>query len=67
MTHRTKFAKQLKAGGDEKEQIVIIYAFNSTGKTRLPKNYKDITKARRRCATQVFTYNARSEDIFRLG
>jgi len=47
----TEIAQQLK---DVDEYIVIIYAFNSTGKTRLSVAYKDITKAENGGIMQVF-------------
>ena len=34
-------AKEIKGA---KENIFLIYAFNGTGKTRLSKEYKDLTK-----------------------
>ena len=45
-----------------KEKIVLIYAFNATGKTRLSVAYKDETKDKEQ-HTGVY-YNAFSEDIF---
>ena len=46
------------------ENIFLIYAFNGTGKTRLSKEYKDITKDSLGNHTGVY-YNAFSEDLFR--
>ncbi|PIK14394.1 AAA family ATPase [Halobacteriovorax sp. JY17] len=45
-----------------KEKIVLIYAFNTTGKTRLSIAYKNATKSESR-HTGVY-YNAFSEDLF---
>lgn len=45
------------------ENIILIYAFNGTGKTRLSKEYKDITKNPDQSHTGVY-YNAYSEDLF---
>ncbi|MGV3664687.1 MAG: AAA family ATPase [Leptospira bouyouniensis] len=45
------------------ENIILIYAFNSTGKTRLSIAYKDETKRDDRTNTGVY-YNAFSEDLF---
>jgi hypothetical protein len=59
MTH-SEIAKELVAA---KEQIVLIYAFNATGKTRLSIAYKDFTKSRDGAHAGVY-YNAYSEDIF---
>lgn len=46
-----------------KEQIVLIYAFNATGKTRLSVAYKDATKRSDGNHAGVY-YNAFSEDLF---
>lgn len=54
-------AKEIK---DAKENIFLIYAFNGTGKTRLSKEYKDLTKDAKGNHTGVY-YNAFSEDLFR--
>lgn len=48
---------------DSKEKINLIYAFNSTGKTRLAVAYKDATKAEDGIHSGVY-YNAFSEDLF---
>ena len=55
----TEIAQQLK---DDKKNIILIYAFNATGKTRLSVEYKNITKTDGE-HTGVY-YNAFSEDIF---
>lgn len=54
-------AKQLK---DNNENIILIYAFNSTGKTRLSVAYKDLTKAANEGNHTGVYYNAFSEDLF---
>lgn len=59
MNHE-RIAKEL-AG--VKEQIVLIYAFNATGKTRLSVAYKDATKGQDGKHAGVY-YNAYSEDLF---
>ena len=46
-----------------KEKIVLVYAFNATGKTRLSVAYKDATKNKAGAHTGVY-YNAYSEDLF---
>lgn len=46
-----------------KERIVLIYAFNATGKTRLSVAYKDATKGSDGNHAGVY-YNAYSEDLF---
>ena len=49
---------------DLKENIVLIYAFNGVGKTRLSVAYKDITKAKNGGTHSGVYYNAYSEDLF---
>jgi wobble nucleotide-excising tRNase len=46
------------------KKIVLIYAFNGTGKTRLSVAYKDITKAKNGGNHSGVYYNAYSEDLF---
>ena len=46
-----------------KEQVVLIYAFNATGKTRLSVAFKDATKDNEGSHVGVY-YNAYSEDLF---
>jgi hypothetical protein len=48
---------------DAKEKIILLYAFNATGKTRLSVAYKDSTKDGEGAHTGVY-YNAYSEDLF---
>lgn len=48
---------------DTNENIVLIYAFNAVGKTRLSIAYKDLTKHEDGSHTGVY-FNAYSEDIF---
>lgn len=59
MSHEL-IAKEL-AGVEE--PIVLIYAFNATGKTRLSVAYKDATKGPDGVHAGVY-YNAYSEDLF---
>lgn len=47
-----------------KENIVLIYAFNGTGKTRLSVEYKDFTKQKNKDKHAGVYYNAYSEDLF---
>ena len=61
MSSLNEIAQQLKAN---KEPIMLIYAFNSTGKTQLSVEYKNITKKEDGKHTGVY-YNAYSEDLFR--
>jgi hypothetical protein len=46
------------------KNIVLIYAFNGTGKTRLSVAYKDETKNRNEGSHSGVYYNAYSEDLF---
>jgi len=57
----SKLAKQIK---DSKENIILIYAFNATGKTRLSVGYKDYTKSINEGNHAGVYYNAFSEDLF---
>lgn len=61
MASINEIAEQIKAG---KQPIVLIYAFNSTGKTKLSVEYKNITKKGNGKNSGVY-YNAYSEDLFR--
>lgn len=56
-----EIAKKLK---DIKENIILIYAFNATGKTRLSVEYKNITKNPENGNHAGVYYNAFSEDLF---
>ncbi len=49
---------------DLDENIVLMYAFNGTGKTRLSVAYKDITKENNENSHSGVYYNAFSEDLF---
>lgn len=60
MSNLKNIAEKLKKG---KENIILIYAFNATGKTRLSVAYKDLTKNNDGEHTGVY-YNAYSEDLF---
>lgn len=46
------------------ENIILIYALNSTGKTRLSVAYKDLTKQNNNGDHTGVYYNAYSEDLF---
>jgi wobble nucleotide-excising tRNase len=61
MSTLTEIAQQLK---DSNYPIILIYAFNSMGKTQLSVEYKNITKKEDGKHTGVY-YNAYSEDLFR--
>ncbi len=47
-----------------KEKVVLIYAFNATGKTRLSVAFKDATKSEEDGKHAGVYYNAFSEDLF---
>jgi len=61
MSNFIKIAEDIKKS---KEAITLIYAFNSTGKTKLSVEYKNITKTEKGKHTGVY-YNAYSEDLFK--
>lgn len=48
-----------------KQPIVLIYAFNGTGKTQLSVAYKDVTKEKNEGKHAGVYFNAYSEDLFR--
>ena len=48
----------------EKADIILIHAFNSTGKTRLSVAYKDVTKEQNGGQHAGVYFNAFSEDLF---
>jgi len=54
-------AKQLY---ENQENIILIYAFNATGKTRLSVAYKDYSKSENDGNHAGVYYNAFSEDLF---
>lgn len=56
----SQVAKQIK---DASENVFLIYAFNSTGKTRLSVEYKNAARNPEGHQTGVY-YNAFSEDLF---
>jgi hypothetical protein len=60
MSTITEIAKEIK---DSKLPITLIYAFNSTGKTKLSVEFKNITKKEDGKHSGVY-YNAYSEDLF---
>lgn len=49
---------------DTNKNIVLIYAFNGTGKTRLSVSFKDYAKAQNSGNHAGVYYNAYSEDLF---
>jgi hypothetical protein len=61
MSSVIEIAQELKA---TKENIILIYAFNATGKTRLSVEYKNISKKPENGEHIGVYYNAFSEDLF---
>jgi len=61
MSTISEIAQLLK---DMNENIILIYAFNATGKTRLSVEYKNITKTPDDGRHIGVYYNAFSEDLF---
>lgn len=61
MSTIVEIAEQINAS---KQPIMLIYAFNSTGKTKLSVEYKNITRKENGRHSGVY-YNAYSEDLFR--
>src|SRR5688500_14998341 len=61
MSTLTEIAQQIK---NIDKSIILIYAFNSTGKTRLSVEYKNITKNPSNEQHTGVYYNAFSEDLF---
>lgn len=68
MSDKKSFDENLKSISEQIESlnknIVLIYAFNGTGKTRLSIEYKDLTKANNGGRHAGVYYNAYSEDLF---
>jgi len=56
-----EIAKQLK---ENQENIILVYAFNAVGKTRLSVGYKDFTKSENGGNPTGVYFNAFSEDLF---
>lgn len=61
MSTLNEIAQQLK---DNLAPVILIYGFNSVGKTRLSVAYKDLTKANNGGNHAGVYYNAYSEDLF---
>lgn len=61
MSTLTEIAQELK---NTKEKIILVYAFNATGKTQLSVEYKNITKNPDDGSHTGVYYNAFSEDLF---
>ena len=57
----SEIAKQLH---EDQKNIILLYAFNSTGKTRLSVEYKNFTKLNNGGIHTGVYYNAFSEDLF---
>ena len=61
MSTLTEIAQELK---NTQEKIILVYAFNATGKTRLSVEYKNVTKKTEDGSHTGVYYNAFSEDLF---
>lgn len=65
---KTRFDESLKNISEEifalRENIVLVFAFNGTGKTRLSVEYKNVTKQKNENQHSGVYYNAYSEDLF---
>ena len=61
MSTLSEVAKQLL---EIKENVILVYAFNATGKTRLSVEYKNLTKDPAEGKHSGVYYNAYSEDLF---
>lgn len=61
MSTTTEIAQSIK---DINDNVILIYAFNATGKTRLSVEYKNITKDPENGSHNGVYYNAYSEDLF---
>lgn len=48
---------------DNKKRIIVLYAFNATGKTRLSVAFKELMRDSKKRQTGIY-YNAYSEDLF---
>lgn len=48
---------------DNKKPIIVLYAFNATGKTRLSVAFKELMRDKNKHQTGIY-YNAFSEDLF---
>lgn len=48
---------------DNKKPIIVLYAFNATGKTRLSVEFKELMRDKAKRQTGIY-YNAFSEDLF---
>lgn len=49
---------------ESSKKIILVFAFNGTGKTRLSVEYKNVTKKKNKGSHSGVYYNAYSEDLF---
>ncbi len=47
-------------------ELVLLYAYNRTGKTRLSMEFKDVGKRQNNGAADTLYFNAYTGDLFRL-
>lgn len=68
MNNKESFDDNIKQNAQElfelNKNIILIFAFNGTGKTRLSVEYKNITKQHNNDEHSGVYYNAYSEDLF---
>lgn len=57
----TRFRDDLNGGGND---LVLLYAYNRTGKTRLSMEFKDVGKRRNGGNADTLYFNAYTEDLF---
>jgi len=64
LNNATDIASVAQTINDSKKNLILIYAFNATGKTRLSVAFKDLTKSLNEGNHIGVYYNAYSEDLF---
>src|SRR5690606_41643795 len=62
--HHCKLSSFPTRRSSDLENIILVYAFNATGKTRLSVAYKNFTKSENEGNHTGVYYNAFSEDLF---
>lgn len=57
----TRFRDDLNSGG---QNVLLLFAYNRTGKTRLSMEFKDVAKRRNNGDAETLYFNAYTEDLF---
>lgn len=57
----TRFRDDLNGGGHD---VLLLFAYNRTGKTRLSMEFKDVAKRRNNGDAETLYFNAYTEDLF---